>query len=397
MKNLTWQNPEQLFVAQELINKVKSKCCGIKEYIKYIGVMLFWGLVSCQQNEMKNISNTYVDFFKSQSPLRTSSFCVENTYIKLSEDSIGNNLLKQIDKIIVKDSIIYVADTYMKNLFLYDMNGNFISSVGEKGEGPNGNLSLSDFCVDDKRNIYWYDGIKNRVQIYNGNLSLVNQYKIPFKAECLQWQNGSFLFSLAPYNIEPSTKGKCIAYTDSLFVLKDTFGNYDENIDLNIEFYSPFISVSNGVSYNRAVNNNVFVFRDGFVEESLFFDFGQLNVKEEYLSNLNRMLEEGGEYCYIASTPVFYKNLILGCLNKSGELFTFIYDLKEQKSYIGNLAEYDSRNINIPLSLSDCGDVISFVNQDIYPNFKNDINFSEEIKNTLEEGSFLVCFSKLKI
>ena len=36
MKNLTWQNPEQLFVAQELINKVKSKCCGIKVDIKYM-------------------------------------------------------------------------------------------------------------------------------------------------------------------------------------------------------------------------------------------------------------------------------------------------------------------------------------------------------------------------
>ena len=35
MKNLTWQNPEQLFVAQELINKVKSKCCGIKDREKY--------------------------------------------------------------------------------------------------------------------------------------------------------------------------------------------------------------------------------------------------------------------------------------------------------------------------------------------------------------------------
>ncbi|WP_205048910.1 hypothetical protein, partial [Bacteroides caccae] len=35
VKNLTWQNPEQLFVAQELINKVKSKCCGIKDIIKY--------------------------------------------------------------------------------------------------------------------------------------------------------------------------------------------------------------------------------------------------------------------------------------------------------------------------------------------------------------------------
>ncbi|MCI5987601.1 MAG: hypothetical protein MRZ33_01870 [Prevotella sp.] len=37
MKNLTWQNPEQLFVAQELINKVKSKCCGIKVYNDYNG------------------------------------------------------------------------------------------------------------------------------------------------------------------------------------------------------------------------------------------------------------------------------------------------------------------------------------------------------------------------
>ena len=39
MKNLTWQNPEQLFVAQELINKVKSKCCGIKEYLNLDGII----------------------------------------------------------------------------------------------------------------------------------------------------------------------------------------------------------------------------------------------------------------------------------------------------------------------------------------------------------------------
>ena len=38
MKNLTWQNPEQLFVAQELINKVKSKCCGIKDKESYLGI-----------------------------------------------------------------------------------------------------------------------------------------------------------------------------------------------------------------------------------------------------------------------------------------------------------------------------------------------------------------------
>ena len=43
MKNLTWQNPEQLFVAQELINKVKSKCCGIKVVlILGLGIIAFY-------------------------------------------------------------------------------------------------------------------------------------------------------------------------------------------------------------------------------------------------------------------------------------------------------------------------------------------------------------------
>ena len=41
MKNLTWQNPEQLFVAQVLINKVKSKCCGIKDY-EILGAESIW-------------------------------------------------------------------------------------------------------------------------------------------------------------------------------------------------------------------------------------------------------------------------------------------------------------------------------------------------------------------
>ena len=52
MKNLTWQNPEQLFVAQELINKVKSKCCGIKVYKKGI-VMTKYKL-----QEMPDVHNT---------------------------------------------------------------------------------------------------------------------------------------------------------------------------------------------------------------------------------------------------------------------------------------------------------------------------------------------------
>ena len=71
MKNLTWQNPEQLFVAQELINKVKSKCCGIKaEYnacqgpwpyqwknidAVVCGILQQHGLVSIDYHDIKDL------------------------------------------------------------------------------------------------------------------------------------------------------------------------------------------------------------------------------------------------------------------------------------------------------------------------------------------------------
>ena len=57
MKNLTWQNPEQLFVAQELINKVKSKCCGIKGKEKE-----FKELIDKYKNEVKNKSQIEIAY-----------------------------------------------------------------------------------------------------------------------------------------------------------------------------------------------------------------------------------------------------------------------------------------------------------------------------------------------
>ena len=57
MKNLTWQNPEQLFVAQELINKVKSKCCGIKVKLKLFlyQISRIWYIYPHQIHKSKNV------------------------------------------------------------------------------------------------------------------------------------------------------------------------------------------------------------------------------------------------------------------------------------------------------------------------------------------------------
>ena len=62
MKNLTWKNPEQLFVAQVLINKVKSKCCGLKGIKNYMARTVNYskkiGKIKAQLDELvKDIEN----------------------------------------------------------------------------------------------------------------------------------------------------------------------------------------------------------------------------------------------------------------------------------------------------------------------------------------------------
>ena len=85
MKNLTWQNPEQLFVAQVLINKVKSKCCGIKvigkKYIPHGLMSLFRGnLLKNYKDEMyRSFREFYTDTHASNYPAEEMFFKIINS------------------------------------------------------------------------------------------------------------------------------------------------------------------------------------------------------------------------------------------------------------------------------------------------------------------------------
>jgi hypothetical protein len=73
VKNLTRQNPRQLIVAQELINKVKSKCCGIKDNLKiknnmkksFVSLLtiaaITFGMASCNSSKKQDAAEQKVE------------------------------------------------------------------------------------------------------------------------------------------------------------------------------------------------------------------------------------------------------------------------------------------------------------------------------------------------
>lgn len=86
--------------------------------------------------------------------------------ICLQENPEKDLQIKQIDKICVKNNHIYVADTYLKRLIVFDNKGLALYQVGSLGNGPGEYSSVADFYVADSC-LYLYDSAKRKILVYN--------------------------------------------------------------------------------------------------------------------------------------------------------------------------------------------------------------------------------------
>lgn len=245
--------------------------------------------------------------------------------------------------------------------------------------------------------IYIYDSASNKILVYGKELNFLRDYPISFKAEQFQVTKDGFLFGLAPYNQEDMTLGKQIAYTDNEFTLLATALEYDKNIDSNYEFFSPMIPVGDDVIYNRVINNNVYILGSrGENKQILHFDFGDYNIAAEDLKDINALLDSDKDYCYIACPPVMIGSMIMGVLNKKGELYTFIYDQKRDEIALNRLADYSCKKINLPITSIGFNFLVSYFNKDIYSSYSQSDELNFELKSKIDQGAFVLCLNKIR-
>ena len=106
MKNLTWQNPEQLFVAQELINKVKSKCCGIKAYLNSD-----YELISVDLKSTADVEVSVTSLFTNETIL-SDSYSTSTSEIILNLAGLLNEGEAYRIEITIGDTVLYGDFTY---------------------------------------------------------------------------------------------------------------------------------------------------------------------------------------------------------------------------------------------------------------------------------------------
>lgn len=108
---------------------------------KYILILILNGLIlSCNPKQERQSIDLIIDIEELEEiKITPGNFIKNSTYIQLETNEnclIGNN----IEKLVVKDNQIFILDSNNK-IFVFDTNGTFLNTIGEKGGGPNEQLS----------------------------------------------------------------------------------------------------------------------------------------------------------------------------------------------------------------------------------------------------------------
>lgn len=135
----------------------------------FIIISVFLCLLSCKDDqypENSKIINIDVDksvrFFEAEKLLDT----IGHSIIKL--DTTNNSIIGNIAQLRVYNEHIYILDDVGKVIWIYDLNGNYVSKISAKGKAKNEYIDIQDFCVSDN-NIYILDNFAMKLLIYNNN------------------------------------------------------------------------------------------------------------------------------------------------------------------------------------------------------------------------------------
>lgn len=130
----------------------------------------------------------------------------------LGEETEGPYFFASIKGIEVCYKYIYILDSKMAKVRVYNLKGKFIRDMGRKGQAPGEFMIPSSFCLSAKGDIYVYDLMTDRMTIFNSEGS----YKRDFIIE----------------EIHPRK-----FYIDEKNYIYTTFEKFDlENLDMNINF-----------------------------------------------------------------------------------------------------------------------------------------------------------------
>ena len=320
--------------------------------MKYIYILFILSIISCSKDNDKNIILKEIKFDDIQVSFKDS---IEFKFIPL--ETTNECLIGIAEGIQVVDDRIFILEGKQKEkLFVFNLNGKFITSIGRKGQGAGGYNRIFSFDIDpEERSIIISDMYAEKLLFYD-----LDSYQFKYSINTKFYYNaflhlpyGEKIFmGYKGFENQTDQKDKDSYYiytTDSLLNPQKTFYkadfktsysltggksnlySYDGGIYIYHHLFPYIYKLENGhirTGYKIELENYTFPTVD-FLEQSSGRDkdYTSALIKSKYITNYR--IDE----CSTMINLSFQKN---------NELYYGIYNKKSKKGYIFNLPEYQS-------------------------------------------------------
>lgn len=322
-------------------------------------------------------------------------------------------LIKRIREVDIYKDKIYLLDDLFNRMYVFDMEGHFLSQIGDVGTGPGEYLQLSDFSIDRKENmIYLWDEATNAILKFElGGMQFVSSVKIGevgTTSFCMQYFDGKFYLNNVILDnpsgkyqikkIDASTGEKieayiptweyCLGWNLSLRLSHSFFYSRNSDTPLYIGLFSNTVF---GLSKDGFIPTYVMESRDFATKEDVE------RILKEYsktggLINLSSIWEN--EKIYQISRLVEMKNYLCFQYMKGAERNYALYDKRNGMlvsspcmidDYLGN------RHLLLEFCFSDENMVCSVLNSEFIPSFLESLVYVDELNPQIDQ------FERLKL
>lgn len=307
----------------------------------------------------ENSKNAIIINVQDVSDIINASDLIEDVkYIPLETND--SSLIGYFRKILIYDNKIFIMDDMSaESVFIFDMNGNFITKIGTKGGAPNEFYKLAGMSIyKKKKELIVYDNKKKKMMYFTFNGKFIKSEKVNFRFY------GSFA-ALPSGNIVSCTNKSCrnthlgrwddyrLVYTDSTGNINNVAFRYDDNEKLPMAL-SEIFDNGNSLLYQPCFKNELyevtdstFNFKYSIVLGSKFKSFNSkrlLSFKE-----INSFKQSWNNTTNLDNVAENDTHLYFSIANSNQKTFCF-YDKRTKHVIVTNDMSFDSNwVINFPV------------------------------------------------
>ncbi len=283
-------------------------------------------------------------------PLNYSRFIDSIVYIPLETPEnalIGANVFKIV---CAKGRYVVFDET---RVFIFDLQGNFLFSFGNQGNGP-GELSwATDFIVDPDNNAVEVMSVGTlkvtRFNLLNG--SLINEFKAGPHNNLYKRPDGHYIF----YGEEPAPENKNLLHNLIFYsaaedkVYKTALTCPAFIYDFASKTCNTFSEVKGGALFTRRLDNTVYIIKNNDeIKAKYRFDYGQNNlpVRKDIFKkygDLDGIMEQSG-YAVQLFGHFGNESYLYFLVYRNNKRFVVVYDIKHNKLCYGDKVKNDIDN-----------------------------------------------------